>query len=86
MIAIEWWETVLVILLAVVMVFFIFKWMKVKMFYFEKMDFTLVDPNQHDRNRRVFLIHAKDDTTISFSEFERNQATLNLPDDQVLVN
>ncbi len=44
-----------------------------------------IDPNQRDRNSRVFLIHARDDSTIPFSEFEKNKAALNLPNDQVLV-
>lgn len=44
-----------------------------------------IDPEQQDRNSRVFLIHARDDSTIPFSEFEKNKAALNLPDNQVLV-
>ncbi|MHA1682762.1 MAG: alpha/beta hydrolase family protein [Promethearchaeota archaeon] len=38
-----------------------------------------------DLNGRVFLIHAKDDPTIKFQEFEKNRELLDLNDDQVLV-
>ncbi|MHA1312710.1 MAG: alpha/beta hydrolase [Candidatus Helarchaeota archaeon] len=41
--------------------------------------------NDPDLNSRVFLVHARDDDTISFKEFEKNRRALNLPDDQVLI-
>ncbi len=45
----------------------------------------IIDPKRPDMNRRVFLVHAKDDQTIAFSEFEKLRAALNLPDNQVLA-
>ncbi len=45
----------------------------------------VIDPKRKDMNERVFLIHAKDDSIVAFSEFEKLRATLNLPDNHVLV-
>ncbi len=45
----------------------------------------VIDPKRADLNARVFLVHAKDDKTIAFSEFEKLRAALGLPDNQVLM-
>ncbi len=45
----------------------------------------IIDPKRADLNERVFLVHAKDDKTIAFSEFEKLRAALGLPDHQVLA-
>ncbi len=45
----------------------------------------IVDPKRAELNKRVFLVHAKNDPLIAFSEFEKLRAALNLPNNQVLA-
>jgi predicted alpha/beta-fold hydrolase len=45
----------------------------------------VIDPKRGDLNKRVFLIHAKDDNLVAFSEFEKIRAALDSPDNQVLM-
>jgi dipeptidyl aminopeptidase/acylaminoacyl peptidase len=44
-----------------------------------------LDSQREYLNNRTFLIHAKDDYIVSFSQFEKNRKILNLPDDHVLI-
>lgn len=42
-------------------------------------------PNEPELNKRLFLIHAKNDAIIRFDEFVKIKQMLNLPDNQIFV-
>jgi esterase/lipase len=45
----------------------------------------VIQQGNTELNQRVFLIHAKNDTLVPFSNFEENQRLLDLPDNQILI-